>query len=122
LSIVSVDQFVNSQRFAGKITSVRVQKMGVTSMLKAKVAEATALGGTALVDSPELVDGPDGVCRPTPFSVFCDQPRNADGSWTRCVRRNPSYPGYYLHAVTTCSTLRSGDPVPTGTAPDYIGS
>jgi hypothetical protein len=49
LSIVSVDQFVNSQRFAGKITSVRVQKMGVTSMLKAKVAVATALGGAALV-------------------------------------------------------------------------
>jgi hypothetical protein len=73
-------------------------------------------------DSPELVDGKDGVCRPTPFSVFCDQPRNADGSWTRCVRRNPSYPGYYLHAVTTCATLRAGDPVPTGTTPDYIGS
>jgi hypothetical protein len=105
----------------------------MADMLRAKVAVVMAVGGALLaglavpaqaapVDSPELVDGKDGVCRPTPFSVFCDQPRNADGSWTRCVRRNPSYPGYYLHAVTTCSTLRSGDPVPTGTAPDYIGS
>jgi len=103
-------------------------------MLKAKVALATVVGGAALAvglavpaqaapaDSPELVDGKDGVCQHTPFSVFCDQPRNADGSWTRCVRRNPSYPGYYLPAVTNCSTLRSGNPVPTGTAPDYIDS
>jgi hypothetical protein len=100
----------------------------MADMLRAKVAVFMAVGGAVLAvglaipaqaapgDSPELVDGPDGVCRPTPFSVFCDHPRNTDGSWTRCVRRNPSYPGYYLHAITTCSTLRSGDPVPTGTA------
>lgn len=78
----------------------------------------------AAADSPALVDGKDGVCRPTSInSVFCDQPRNADGSWTRCVRRNPTVlPQVYEPAVTNCYTLRTGDPVPVGTAPDYIGA
>jgi hypothetical protein len=39
------------------------------------------------------------------------------------VRRNPTVlPGAYEPAVTNCYTLRTGDPVPIGTAPDYIGA
>jgi hypothetical protein len=90
---------------------------------------ATALSGLGLVtaqmaaaNSPELVDGKDGMCRSTPFSVYCDQPRNPDGSWTRCVRKNASFPGFYEPATTICYTLRPGDLMPVGTAPDYIGA
>jgi hypothetical protein len=101
-----------------------------TMLVVAGIATIAIFGGglvtapVAAADSPELVDGRDGVCRPTAIhSVFCDQPRNADGSWMRCVRRNPTVlPGAYEPAVTNCYTLRTGDPVPKGTAPDYIGA
>jgi hypothetical protein len=101
-----------------------------TMLVVAGIATTAILGGRSVTapvtaaDSPELVDGRDGVCRPTAIhSVFCDQPQDADGSWMRFVRRSPTVlPGAYEPAVTNCYRLRIGDPVPIGTPPDYIGA